>query len=64
MLMPPLQRELNDLRAKYENAQENNMLLWKSEKEIEHLRTELQQKEVCIVFVASSIPANSIFHST
>ena len=48
MLMLPLQRELNDLGAKYESAQESNELLLISEKEIEHLKTELQQKEVCI----------------
>ena len=48
MFILPLQRELNDLRVRYENAKESSKLLLKSEKEIEHLKIELQQNEVCI----------------
>ena len=53
MFMLPLQRELNDLRAKYESAQESNELLKKNEEEIERLKQELQQRKVRIF---------SIFH--
>ena len=49
-----LQRELNDLRVRYEDLQGSNELLKKKEKEIEHLNQELEQ---------SKVGTFSIFHS-